>query len=87
VEGYNRLLIEAPRVPEVAADIVFLDLVEIIYPRRLVAEYYQLAFIGANFAHRLDGFSARERKTYGQEDHTDAIRGSAYWSVRGGLFG
>ncbi|MDX1435161.1 MAG: C25 family cysteine peptidase [Anaerolineales bacterium] len=56
VASGNRLLLEAPGLPGVAADIVFLDKIEITYPRRLLAEEGRLELIGLGAIQKLDGF-------------------------------
>jgi hypothetical protein len=54
--GENELLIESPGGLDVVADIIFLDWVEIQYPRKLEPEASQLAFLGSGQVFELSGF-------------------------------
>ncbi len=56
-DGDNTVRIEAPGDTGVAADITFVDWIEMRYPRFLVAEEDRLAFEGTGVPARLTGFS------------------------------
>lgn len=57
IEGTNSVTLEAPGDTSVAADITFVDWIEIRYPRLLVAEEGRLAFEGSGGPQQLAGFS------------------------------
>lgn len=56
-EGVNAVEVDAPGDTEAAADISYVDWIEIVYPRALVAEDDRLAFDGADAPQRLSGFT------------------------------
>jgi hypothetical protein len=57
VEGSNTVTLEAPSDTGVAADITFLDWIEVCYPRHFVATADQLSFESDGGLRRLVGFS------------------------------
>jgi hypothetical protein len=56
VEGPNTVTLEAPGDTGVAADITFLDWIEVRYPRRFAATADQLSFESSGGLRRLSGF-------------------------------
>jgi hypothetical protein len=57
VEGQNQLEIELPGDTQAAADIVYLDWVEIIYPSPLIADSDRLGFVSPGGMIQMQGFS------------------------------
>jgi hypothetical protein len=56
-EGENSVVLDAPGVPGVAADVILLDSIAVHYPRRFVAENDYLEFIHPGGTQRFEGFS------------------------------
>jgi hypothetical protein len=55
--GPNRLTLDAPGDPQIPADILLVDWIELTYPRRFVAQDDFLAFTSPGGLHQLQGFS------------------------------
>lgn len=92
-EGNNVLSVTAPGLPQVDADITYLNWIALEYPRAFVAQDDRLAFESLGGTHHLTGFSGpidvfdvtqpdRPARTRAQADGTFVgTAGHRYWAV------
>jgi hypothetical protein len=92
-EGSNTLTVTAPGLPQIDADITYLNWIALEYPRALVAQDDRLAFESLGGTHHLTGFSGpidifdvtqpdRITRTRAKADGTFVgIAGRRYWAV------
>ena len=81
-EGSNVLNVIAPGVPQVDADITYLNWIALDYPRAFVAQDDRLAFESPGGVHHLTGFSGPiEVFDVTQPDRPVRTRGECRWHV------